>query len=53
VDRPGIKVGELIDSDLTPLVWPRDPGDLPKPPRMPLTEILARLNVHGALPDIK
>jgi len=53
VDRPGIKVGELIASDLTPLVWPREPGDWPKPPRMPLTEVLARLNVHGALPNIK
>jgi len=53
VDRPGIKVGEPIASDLTPIVWPRAQGDLPKPPRFPLTEVLARLNAHGALPDIK
>lgn len=53
VDRPGIKVGEAIASDLTPIVWPRGAGDLPKPPRMPLTEVLKRLNAHGALPKIE
>ncbi|MHB8384724.1 MAG: phytanoyl-CoA dioxygenase family protein, partial [Candidatus Binataceae bacterium] len=53
VDRPGIKVDEPIASDLTPIVWPRAEGDLPRPPRIPLTEVLARLNTHGALPDIK
>jgi ectoine hydroxylase-related dioxygenase (phytanoyl-CoA dioxygenase family) len=53
VDRPAIKVGEAIASDLTPIVWPRLPGDLPKPPRMPLTEALERLNAHGALPTVK
>jgi ectoine hydroxylase-related dioxygenase (phytanoyl-CoA dioxygenase family) len=53
VDRPGIKVGEPIASELTPIVWPRAEGDLPKPPRIPLTGVLARLNAHGALPDIK
>lgn len=53
VDRPGIKVGEPIASDLTPIVWPRAEGDWPVPPRLPLTEVLARLNIHGALPDIK
>lgn len=53
VDRPGIKVGEAIASDLTPIVWPRAAGDLPKPPRMPLTEVLKRLNAHGALPKIE
>lgn len=53
VDRPGIKIGEPIASDLTPIVWPRAEGDWPVPPRFPLTEVLARLNVHGALPDIK
>src|SRR5207302_3555288 len=36
VDRPGIRVGELIASDLTPIVWPRATGDLPKPPDMPM-----------------
>jgi len=53
VDRPGIEVGAPIASDLTPIVWPRAEGDWPVPPRFPLTEVLARLNVHGALPDIK
>jgi ectoine hydroxylase-related dioxygenase (phytanoyl-CoA dioxygenase family) len=53
VDRPGIKIGEPIDSDLTPLVWPRKPGDWPKPPRMPLTPVLERLNAYGALPTVK
>jgi ectoine hydroxylase-related dioxygenase (phytanoyl-CoA dioxygenase family) len=53
VDRPAIKIGEAITSDLTPVVWPRAAGDLPKPPRMPLTEVLERLNAHGALPSVK
>ena len=53
VDRPGIKVGEAITSDLTPIVWPRATGDFPKPPRMPLTPVLVRLNIHGALPEIR
>jgi ectoine hydroxylase-related dioxygenase (phytanoyl-CoA dioxygenase family) len=53
VDRPGIKIGEPIASDLTPLVWPRPAGDFPLPPQMPLTPILERLNVHGALPTIR
>ncbi len=53
VDRAGIKVGEVIDSDLTPLVWPRAAGDLPKPPRIPLTPVMERLNVYGALPTVK
>ena len=53
VDRPGIRVGEVIASDLTPLVWPRAAGELPCPPRMPLTPVLERLNIHGALPTVK
>jgi ectoine hydroxylase-related dioxygenase (phytanoyl-CoA dioxygenase family) len=53
VDRPGIKVGAAIDSDLTPLVWPRAAGDLPGPPGFPLTPVLAQFNFNGALPDIK
>ncbi len=53
VDRPGIKVGEPIASDLTPIVWPRAEGDWPRPPRMPLTPALERLNQHGALPEVK
>jgi ectoine hydroxylase-related dioxygenase (phytanoyl-CoA dioxygenase family) len=53
VDRPAIKVGEAIASDLTPIVWPRAAGDLPKPPHLPLTPVLERLNIHGALPNVK
>jgi ectoine hydroxylase-related dioxygenase (phytanoyl-CoA dioxygenase family) len=32
VDRPGIEVGAVIDSDLTPIAWPRPDGDLPPTP---------------------
>ena len=53
VDRPGIKLGEVIASDLTPIVWPRAAGDFPKPPRMPLTPVLEQLNIYGAFPEIK
>ncbi len=34
VDRPGIPPGALIESDLTPIAWPRIPGKLPHPPRL-------------------
>ena len=37
VDRPGIEVGQVIDSDVTPIAWPRQRGDLPQAP----TEALA------------
>jgi ectoine hydroxylase-related dioxygenase (phytanoyl-CoA dioxygenase family) len=53
VDRAGVRVGEQIASDLTPIVWPRAAGDYPKPPRLPLTPVLERLNLHGVLPEIK
>jgi ectoine hydroxylase-related dioxygenase (phytanoyl-CoA dioxygenase family) len=32
VDRAGIKPGEPIRSDATPIAWPRAPGDLPPTP---------------------
>jgi ectoine hydroxylase-related dioxygenase (phytanoyl-CoA dioxygenase family) len=32
VDRAGIEVGRPIVSDVTPIAWPRPPGDLPTPP---------------------
>ncbi len=32
VDRAQIPVGAVIASDVTPIAWPRSPGDLPKPP---------------------
>lgn len=53
VDRPGLKVGDLIASDLTPIVWPRAAGEWPAPPRLPLGERLERLNAYGALPNVK
>jgi ectoine hydroxylase-related dioxygenase (phytanoyl-CoA dioxygenase family) len=53
VDRPGIKVGDPIASDLTPIVWPRAAGDWPRPPGYPLTPVLAEINRYGALPNVK
>jgi hypothetical protein len=35
VDRGGIEVGQPIDSDATPVVWPRPDGDLPPLPARP------------------
>ena len=32
VDRGNIEIGERIDSDVTPIVWPRPLGDLPPVP---------------------
>lgn len=36
VDRAGIEVGQPIDGDVTPIVWPRPAVDLPEPPKVPL-----------------
>jgi len=36
VDRNAIEVGQPIDGDATPLVWPRPAGDLPAPPAVPI-----------------
>ena len=35
VDRAGIARGQTIASDVTPIAWPRDAGDLPEPPPRP------------------
>jgi ectoine hydroxylase-related dioxygenase (phytanoyl-CoA dioxygenase family) len=35
VDRAGIAPGALVQSDVTPIAWPRAAGDLPKPPPLP------------------
>jgi ectoine hydroxylase-related dioxygenase (phytanoyl-CoA dioxygenase family) len=35
VDRPGIKMGQAIASDVTPVAWPRERGDLPRAPGEP------------------
>ena len=36
VDRAGIEVGQRIDSDTTPLVWPREPDDEVRLPSTPI-----------------
>jgi ectoine hydroxylase-related dioxygenase (phytanoyl-CoA dioxygenase family) len=51
VDRPGIKVGEAVASDLTPIVWPRPAGDLPRPPRLPLPDAMAAYAKLGVFPE--
>jgi len=33
VDRPGIALGEKIESDLSPIAWPRTDGSIPATPR--------------------
>jgi ectoine hydroxylase-related dioxygenase (phytanoyl-CoA dioxygenase family) len=47
VDRPGIAVGAPIASDVTPVAWPREPGDLPAPPPPPegVPEHLRKLGI--------
>jgi ectoine hydroxylase-related dioxygenase (phytanoyl-CoA dioxygenase family) len=49
VDRGGIEVGQRIDSDVTPIAWPRRAGDLPPTPVNPLVLPTAIVN-HGAIP---
>ena len=34
VDRPGLAVGDRIDSPVTPIAWPRPEGDLPPTPEV-------------------
>jgi ectoine hydroxylase-related dioxygenase (phytanoyl-CoA dioxygenase family) len=34
-DRGGVQVGDKIDSDVTPIAWPRATGDLPPTPAVP------------------
>jgi hypothetical protein len=49
VDRGGIAVGAPIDSDTTPVAWPRPDGDLPPAPTVP-PEMPAGIANTGALP---
>jgi ectoine hydroxylase-related dioxygenase (phytanoyl-CoA dioxygenase family) len=49
VDRGGIEVGQPIDGDVTPIVWPRPDGDLPPPPRQPFV-LPAGIANTGAVP---
>jgi ectoine hydroxylase-related dioxygenase (phytanoyl-CoA dioxygenase family) len=52
VDRAGIEVGQRIDGDVTPIVWPRPDGDLPDPPGVPFTMPAGIANT-GAVPGIE
>jgi hypothetical protein len=49
VDRGGIAVGEPIDSDVTPIAWPRPDGDLPPVPATPFGLDSSIVN-SGAVP---
>jgi ectoine hydroxylase-related dioxygenase (phytanoyl-CoA dioxygenase family) len=49
VDRAGIEVGNRIDGDVTPIVWPRPDGDLPERPTIPFT-VPAGIANTGAVP---
>jgi ectoine hydroxylase-related dioxygenase (phytanoyl-CoA dioxygenase family) len=49
VDRNGIEVGDRIDGDATPLVWPRPAGDLPPVPAVPIA-VPGRFTNSGAVP---
>ena len=49
VDRSGIQVGEAIDGDATPVVWPRAAGDLPPVPRVGF-DVLPIVANSGATP---
>jgi ectoine hydroxylase-related dioxygenase (phytanoyl-CoA dioxygenase family) len=50
VDRSGIEVGEVIDGDVTPIVWPRPHGDLPERPAVGFALPPGIANT-GALPE--
>jgi ectoine hydroxylase-related dioxygenase (phytanoyl-CoA dioxygenase family) len=39
VDRAGIEVGALIQSEVTPIAWPRPAGDLPESPTLPMRAV--------------
>jgi hypothetical protein len=50
VDRAGIDVGQPIDGDVTPIVWPRADGDLPSRPAVAFT-VPAGIANAGAVPS--
>jgi ectoine hydroxylase-related dioxygenase (phytanoyl-CoA dioxygenase family) len=50
VDRYDVQVGERIDSEATPIVWPRPDGDRPAPPSVPIAIPSAVVANSGALP---
>ncbi|HEX4820428.1 MAG TPA: phytanoyl-CoA dioxygenase family protein [Acidimicrobiales bacterium] len=49
VDRGSIEVGQPIDSDATPIAWPRPDGDLPPTPANPIAVPAGIANL-GAVP---
>ncbi len=49
VDRNGIEVGQPIDGDATPIVWPRPPGDLPPVPAVSF-DLPRQITNSGAVP---
>ncbi len=50
VDRYGVEVGQAIDSEATPVVWPRPDGDLPPVPAVPIHVPNAVVANSGATP---
>jgi ectoine hydroxylase-related dioxygenase (phytanoyl-CoA dioxygenase family) len=50
VERPGIPIGAPIRSDVTPVVWPRRPGDLPPTPAGVIT-LVGDFTNPGAIPE--
>lgn len=52
VERPAIADGAPIASDLTPIIWPRPAGDLPKPPDLPLSANDKKMLASGAFPEV-
>jgi hypothetical protein len=50
VDRGGIEVGDPINSDVTPVAWPRPDGDLPQKPAVAFT-VPAGIANTGAVPS--
>ena len=48
VDRPGIKPGQVIASDVTPLAYPLE--EIPSAPKTPIEESFNFLQKSGLLP---
>jgi hypothetical protein len=51
VERYGIKIGDPIDSPVTPIAWPRAAGDLPATPEAPISKLFEKAIALGAFPD--
>jgi hypothetical protein len=49
VDRPGIKVGESIHSDVTPLAYPIN--SIPSAPKDKISDDFSGLKILGLLPN--